>query len=188
MGAAALAHVSLTGTRPDRQKLTHVFLGPEAKTDEIASLLADTDAEVQDFRGREPEFLEATVDRLEQGQVVGWFHGGSRIGPRALGGRSILADPRRPEMRDLINSRVKQRKSFRPFAPAVLEDRAAEHFDLDHASPFMLETCRVTSPLALPRSLMLTNRRASRPLIGRAIAGLRSYSGGFVNEPAARYS
>jgi carbamoyltransferase len=72
------------------------------------------------------------------------------FGPRALGGRSILADPRLPEMRDLVNSRVKKRESFRPFAPAVLEDFVRDHFDLDHPSPFMLETCRVTSSLDLP--------------------------------------
>jgi carbamoyltransferase len=72
------------------------------------------------------------------------------FGPRALGGRSILADPRRPEMRDRINAMIKLREGFRPFAPAVLAARAAEHFDLDHPSPFMLETCAVRSPLALP--------------------------------------
>ncbi|MCP4410807.1 MAG: carbamoyltransferase, partial [Gammaproteobacteria bacterium] len=94
--------------------------------------------------------LDAVVDRLVDGRVVGWFQGRMEFGPRALGARSILADPRRPEMRDLVNARVKQRESFRPFAPAVLEEHCAEHFDLDHPSPFMLETCRVTSPLDLP--------------------------------------
>jgi transposase len=72
------------------------------------------------------------------------------FGPRALGSRSIIADPRRPEMRDRINALVKMREAFRPFAPAVLESKAAEHFELDHPSPFMLETCQVISPLSLP--------------------------------------
>jgi carbamoyltransferase len=72
------------------------------------------------------------------------------FGPRSLGARSILADPRRPDMRDRINALVKMRESFRPFAPAVLADKTAEHFELDHASPFMLETCKVISPLDLP--------------------------------------
>jgi carbamoyltransferase len=71
------------------------------------------------------------------------------FGPRSLGGRSILADPRRPEMRDRINALVKMREAFRPFAPAVLESKAHEHFDLDHPSPFMLETCQVISPIDL---------------------------------------
>ncbi len=72
------------------------------------------------------------------------------FGPRALGARSILADPRDEEMRDRINALVKMRESFRPFAPAVLGARAREHFAIDHPSPFMLETCQVTSPFDLP--------------------------------------
>jgi carbamoyltransferase len=72
------------------------------------------------------------------------------FGPRALGARSILADPRGEKTQDRINSIIKQRESFRPFAPAVLEERAAAHFDLDHASRYMLETCQVKSPIKLP--------------------------------------
>jgi len=90
------------------------------------------------------------VDRLVEGQVVAWVSGRMEFGPRALGARSILADPRRPEMRDRINALVKQREAFRPFAPAVLEEFAAEHFALDHSSPFMLEVCQVISPIQLP--------------------------------------
>src|SRR5207253_11218743 len=87
---------------------------------------------------------------LLRGVVVAWLYGRMEFGPRALGGRSILADPRRPEMRDRINMLVKQREAFRPFAPAVLETVAHEHFALDHPSPFMLETCQVISPIPLP--------------------------------------
>ena len=72
------------------------------------------------------------------------------FGPRSLGARSILADPRDPQMQDRINAVVKQREFFRPFAPAVLEEFASEHFALEHPSPFMLEICQVISPLALP--------------------------------------
>jgi carbamoyltransferase len=81
---------------------------------------------------------------------VGWFHGPLELGPRALGGRSLLADPRDPGLRDRLNRLVKKREAFRPFAPSVLAAHAAEHFDLDHPSPYMLETCAVTSPLDLP--------------------------------------
>ena len=150
LGAAALAHAQLTGDAIDRKRLSHAFLGPAPKAGEVAALLAGTDAAASDFRGREPELLQATAEQLADGQVVGWFQGRMEFGPRALGGRSILADPRRPEMRDRINAHIKQRKSFRPFAPAVLEDRLAEHFDHDHPSPFMLETCPVVSPFELP--------------------------------------
>lgn len=150
LGAAALAHVELTGRRPTDAPLTQVYLGPSWTADEVAGLIAATGLPALDFRGREPDLLEAVVDRLERGQVVGWFHGRMELGPRALGARSLLADPRDPGMRDRLNHLVKKREAFRPFAPSVLADHAAAHFDLDHPSPFMLETCRVTSPLDLP--------------------------------------
>ncbi len=150
LGAAALAHAKLTGERPGRGRLPHVYLGPDWRTDEIAELLAATGLAAQDFRDREADLLEAVVDRLAAGKVVGWFHGPMELGPRALGARSLLADPRDPGMRDRLNRLVKKREAFRPFAPSVLEAHAAEHFDLDHPSPFMLETCQVTSPLDLP--------------------------------------
>ena len=72
------------------------------------------------------------------------------FGPRALGARSILANPMDPDLRDRLNRMIKKREAFRPFAPSVLAEHAAEYFDLDHPSPFMLKTCRVASPLALP--------------------------------------
>jgi len=79
-----------------------------------------------------------TARLLSEGQIVGWFQGRSEFGPRALGNRSILADPRDPEMKDHLNRRVKHRQSFRPFAPIVLAERAAEIFDSDQESPFMM--------------------------------------------------
>jgi carbamoyltransferase len=148
LGAAALAHVELGGGRPE--PLRHVYLGPRWTADEVAGLLRATGVAAQDFRGREGDLLEAVVDRLARGEVVGWFQGAMEMGPRALGGRSLLADPRDPGMRDRLNRLVKKREAFRPFAPSVLASRAGEHFDLDHPSPYMLETCRVISPLDLP--------------------------------------
>jgi carbamoyltransferase len=150
LGAAALAHVRLTGERPAQGRLTHMYWGPATSVDDIASMLAGTSAHALDYRGRPELLLEATVDRLAAGKVVGWFQGRMEFGPRALGARSILADPRNEGMRDRINALVKMRESFRPFAPAVLESRAREHFAIDHPSPFMLETCQVTSPFDLP--------------------------------------
>jgi len=82
--------------------------------------------------------------------VVGWFEGRSEFGPRALGNRSILADPRNPKMRDHINNDIKKREWFRPFAPIVLAERAAEWFDFDRESPFMLFTARVLDPDLVP--------------------------------------
>jgi carbamoyltransferase len=136
------------GWRP--APMRHVFLGPKWSAGEIAELLAAAELPAADFRGREAELLAAVAERLERRQIVGWFHGGLELGPRALGARSLLANPLDPEARQRLNRLVKQREEFRPFAPSVLAEHAAEHFELDHPSPFMLETCRVISPLALP--------------------------------------
>jgi carbamoyltransferase len=154
LGAAALAFAERSGAaagggwRPE--PLRHVFLGPRWSADEIAALLAAAELPAADFRGREAELLAAVADRLARRQIVGWFHGALELGPRALGGRSLLANPQDPEARSRLNRLIKQREAFRPFAPSVLAEHAVEHFALDHPSPFMLETCRVRSPLALP--------------------------------------
>lgn len=149
VGAAAMAHVRLTGERPDKKRLEHVYLGPANSAHETYDLLKATSAKYLDFRGREEDLIAYVVERMIEGKVVGWSHGRMEFGPRSLGARSILADPRRPEMRDRINALVKMREAFRPFAPAVLESQASEHFDIDHPSPFMLETCPVISQIDL---------------------------------------
>jgi carbamoyltransferase len=79
------------------------------------------------------------ADRLANGAIVGWLDGRMEFGPRALGRRSILADPRRAEMRDLVNERIKHREPFRPFAPIVPRERAAEYFEVDRPIPWMTE-------------------------------------------------
>ena len=150
IGAAAMAHARLTGEPPLVKSLEHVYLGPANSVSEAYKLLMASSAKFQDFRGREDELIKFTVERLIEGKVIGWSQGRMEFGPRALGGRSILADPRSPEMRDRINALVKMREAFRPFAPAVLESEVQEHFDLDHPSPFMLETCDVISTIDLP--------------------------------------
>jgi carbamoyltransferase len=151
LGAAAIAHTRLTnGKAESLSTLRHAYLGPAFSSEEVASFVESTGVAAQDFRGREAELLEGVAQRLAAGKIVGWFHGRMEFGPRALGARSILADPRGEKTQDRINSIIKQRESFRPFAPAVLEERAAAHFDLDHPSRYMLETCQVKSPIKLP--------------------------------------
>jgi len=85
----------------------------------------------------EDVFTQAATS-ISEGKIIGWFQGGAECGPRALGNRSILADPRIPEMKDIINNRVKFREAFRPFAPSVLWEYQREYFDLDIPSPYML--------------------------------------------------
>ncbi|HYN20324.1 MAG TPA: carbamoyltransferase [Thermoanaerobaculia bacterium] len=149
VGAAALAYRELTGASLS-EPMRHAYLGPSWSEEEVARILGATGLSFLDFRNREEALIEATVDRLAAGKVVGWFHGRMELGPRALGARSLLADPRDPGMRDRLNRMVKKRESFRPFAPSVLLAHASEHLDLDHPSPFMLETCQVTSKIDLP--------------------------------------
>ncbi|MFA6451097.1 MAG: carbamoyltransferase C-terminal domain-containing protein [bacterium] len=85
-----------------------------------------------------PRVWEDAAREIAAGKIAGWFQGGSEYGPRALGNRSILADPRDPDMKDKLNRRVKLREHFRPYAPSVLEERVAEYFECDRESPFML--------------------------------------------------
>lgn len=149
LGAAALAYIELSG-KPIAEPIKHVYLGPKFEVKEIGKMLSATSLNYHDFQGKTEEMMEAIAERLANGKVIGWFHGRMEFGPRSLGARSILADPRSPKMRDLINAMVKKREGFRPFAPAVLNDYKKDHFLLDHESPFMLETCQVDSKLDLP--------------------------------------
>jgi carbamoyltransferase len=139
LGAAlAVWHGRFNGARvkTDGDGMRSAYLGPDYSDDEIRRALDDAGAV---YEYCEPAaLLDATVDALLDGQVVAWFQGRMEYGPRALGNRSILADPRVPGMQSRLNLSIKFRESFRPFAPAVLEQHAADYFDLDRPSPYML--------------------------------------------------
>jgi carbamoyltransferase len=120
---------------PRREVMRHAFLGPAYGRDEIRAFLRVKGAVFEELD--EPKLLETTAQAIAEQQVVGWFQGRMEFGPRALGARSILADARNPENRDRVNLKIKFRESFRPFAPAVLAERANEFFELEHESPFM---------------------------------------------------
>ena len=87
----------------------------------------------------EETLADQTAESIARGDVVGWYQGRSEWGPRALGNRSILADPRRGDMKDVLNLKIKRRESFRPFAPSVLEERTADWFTIDYPDPFMIK-------------------------------------------------
>ena len=112
------------------------YLGPEFSHEEICRVLDDAGTRYAVLSDR--ELIEATVAALAKGQAVGWFQGRMEFGPRALGSRSILADARSPTIQQTLNLQVKERESFRPFAPSVLRSAAADWFDLDADSPYML--------------------------------------------------
>ncbi len=119
------------------------YLGPEFSQSEIETRLATAGAR---FSVVSPEALyERTCDALEAGHAVGWFQGRMEFGPRALGARSILGDPRNPEMQKNLNLKIKYRESFRPFAPSVLAEDTSDYFELDVDSPYMLLVADVKS-------------------------------------------
>ena len=120
--------------RPRSWSMEHAFWGPSWTEKQSAAALLVRGLEFRRVGDPEAEAAE----RLAAGKVVGWFQGRAEIGPRALGARSILADPRRAEMKDLVNERIKRREGFRPFAPSVLDERGSEYFERYTHNPFML--------------------------------------------------
>jgi carbamoyltransferase len=149
VGAAVLAHHQLTGTFT-RQRLADARLGPAFGTGDLEQCLHQGGVRFSSFAGREEALLQTVAQLLADGKVAGWFQGRMEFGPRALGARSILADPRSETMRDHVNAIVKKREGFRPFAPAVAAERCAEFFSDGEPSPFMLETVQVRPGAKLP--------------------------------------
>ncbi len=138
VGAAkVLYHHRFGGTK--REVLESAFLGPAFSEEACRSAL--------DIEGLRAEALDDPAETcarlLAKGKIVGWYQDRMEVGPRALGNRSILADPRDPGMKDRMNRQIKFREGFRPFAPAILEDRCGEYFESDDPSPFMLRVYRV---------------------------------------------
>jgi carbamoyltransferase len=141
IGAALWVQHQILGL-PRTWRMQHVAYGPVSDGADIEAALADVGLTARRFSD-DDELCDAVAARIADGAVVGWYQGRSEIGPRALGQRSILCDPRRPDMKDLLNARIKHREPFRPFAPAVLAERTADWFDQDYPSPFMLMTYRI---------------------------------------------
>jgi carbamoyltransferase len=142
IGAALAAwHRYLQNQRTPREAdgMRGALLGPSFDNDAIVRELAPLGAVLE----RVTETPKVAARLLTEQKVIGWFQGAMEFGPRALGSRSILADPRSPEMQELLNAKVKLRESFRPFAPTVLRERASDWFHLDCESPYMLLTAPV---------------------------------------------
>lgn len=127
------------------QPIRHAYGGCDWPEDGIEALLAASGLSYRRLASTE-HAAEAAADDLVNGRIIGWFQGRSEFGPRALGHRSILADPRGAQMKDILNARVKFREAFRPFAPSVLAGRAAEVFDMTGDSPYMLRVVPVREP------------------------------------------
>jgi carbamoyltransferase len=156
LGAALTAyHLYKAGERPPRSNrgdaMSGAYLGPSFEQGEIERRLGAAGARFE-VVPEEEALLERTAQTLADGKAVGWFQGRMEFGPRALGARSILGDPRSPSMQKTLNLKVKYRESFRPFAPSVLREDVADWFELDGDSPYMLlvadvrrERCREMS-------------------------------------------
>lgn len=135
VGAALAAYAALGQPMP-RYRLRDVYLGPEFSSHELESVLRTCKLSAT----RVPDVERQVARLLAEGNIVGWFQGRMEFGPRALGNRSILADARRPEMKDRVNECVKFREGWRPFAPSCLEEAAADYFESCHDAAFMTLT------------------------------------------------
>ena len=122
-------------------RMRGAYLGPSFSSDEISAALDQLGAEYHVHR--DEDLFSLLAELLDQGKVLGWFQGRMEFGPRALGARSIIGDPRNTDMQSVMNLKIKYRESFRPFAPAVLNERVADYFDQTTESPYMLLVANV---------------------------------------------
>ena len=150
-GAVGAAYVVWHQTMGQRRSfvMDRADWGPEfsdqdiqAELDRQRERLTESQWEIRQCTGEE-QLCRDTAEMIAAGHIVGWFQGRMELGARALGQRSILADPRRHDMKDILNRRIKRRESFRPFAPSVLEEEVGQYYDKAHPSPFMTMTYQV---------------------------------------------
>jgi carbamoyltransferase len=129
--------------------MDHAYWGPQFGSDDIRTLVAARQSEIEvagcsvETITDEAKLCQQTATAVAKGRVVGWFQGRMEWGPRALGNRSIVCDPRRADMKTILNAKIKRRESFRPFAPSVLEEAVAEWFEEDDAVPFMMQVFQI---------------------------------------------
>jgi carbamoyltransferase len=116
--------------------MQHAYTGPQFTEEECAQAIEEAGFSFE--RLDDAELFDHVAERIVEGNVVGWFQGRMEFGPRALGNRSIVVDPRRDDMKDILNARIKHREPFRPFAPSILAEATGDWFDQDYTSPFMV--------------------------------------------------
>jgi len=190
LGAAWSVWHELSGSRCS--PMTHAYWGPHSDAGEIGALLesrrgdighANCTVERVDDEG---ELCRRTASAIAGGQVVGWFQGRMEWGPRALGNRSILGDPRRTDMKDILNLKIKRRESFRPFAPSILRESVPEWFEQDGNVPFMMQVypIRAEKRALIPAvthvdgtGRLQTVERAGNPLYHRLIEAFAAETG-----------
>lgn len=135
--------------KPRSFVMDHAYLGPEFSNGEIGDLLLVNGERIQtedctiERIEDETELCRRTAARVAEGKVIGWFQGRMEWGPRALGNRSIVCDPRRADMKEILNQKIKRRESFRPFAPSIIREAVGEWFETDYDVPFMLQVYQI---------------------------------------------
>ena len=148
IGGATYVLSQIANSKP-RLHLDSAYSGPAFSNEEIGRLLESKKQEIRNAGceilriDNEKELCERTATAIAEGKVVGWFQGRMEWGPRALGNRSILCDPRRQDMKEILNTKIKRRESFRPFAPSILREAVAEWFEQDDDVPFMMEVFQI---------------------------------------------
>jgi carbamoyltransferase len=140
LGVAYYIYHQLLG-RPRCYVMNHAYTGPCFTNGRIANTLDGYGLIYEEFA--DDELCRVAARLVAEGNVVGWFQGAMEWGPRALGNRSILADPRREDMKDVLNARIKHREKFRPFAPSILLEATGDYFDQDYPDPFMIKVYNV---------------------------------------------
>ncbi|WP_268544143.1 carbamoyltransferase [Candidatus Nitrosotenuis cloacae] len=126
----------------------NIYVGPSYSDEEIRDFLDSHKINYEKMN--KEELIQKTARLISDGNIVGWYQGKMEWGPRALGSRSILADPRNHHMKDILNEKIKHRESFRPFAPSILEEYVSEYFEIDRPSPYMLFVAPVKKPEQIP--------------------------------------
>ncbi len=147
LGSALAVYYLMLGNKrivdKNRDSMKGSFLGPSYSENDIENILLKSKAHYSKLKIK--EIVEKVSEDLKTGKAIGWMQGRMEFGPRALGGRSIIADPRSPKMQKLLNLKVKYRESFRPFAPSILREKLSEGFELEQDSPYMLLVANVKS-------------------------------------------
>jgi len=142
-GALGAAFHIYNSTLENKRKyeLKTAYTGPKYSDKEIEAALEKSGLKYEHFN--DDKLFKETAKRIFDGKVIGWFQGRMEIGPRALGNRSIVVDPRRSDMKDILNARIKHREPFRPFAPSILLEKTGEYFENDYPEPFMLKIYKI---------------------------------------------
>jgi carbamoyltransferase len=147
---------------PKKDSMYGSYLGPEFSDRDVQKTLNRYEAKATHFASYS-DLAKSVAGSLADGKVIGWFQGRTEYGPRALGNRSILGDPRSPEMQKKLNLKIKYREGFRPFAPSVLEEDIGEYFELDRPSPYML----LVAPVKQTRQVPYPSAYHKKPLYER---------------------